>query len=452
MKIKETELNAFLESLSLESSFRVLDEATDKDHIEELAKKYNIPWPNPDISIFTSKYAFTEKANLNGCRLPTEEVEKALHTLAHKAVDFDHLRQRVVGHYLGAELKDGVIYADGIFFKSNFSEDYEVIKELMNNNNLKVSFEAWGNREKLEDGTYNLTNIHFAGGALLIDTKPAFPDAGVLELSKKRVLEMANVLTAPKNYIREETDMKKLEKARYYAWEIDSIARLMYEVKCPDCNKQGTLGLDMVNFKDNECEGECFACSAKCKVKFTPKAEKIEKSSAREIASIELLSSKNKTEDSSKDMNELEQLKAELASIKEQLAKKDEEIASLKAEIEKAKTDSEAQKEAFVAEKAEAIKIAKEQAVKVTERKATLGEEFAKDMSDEDILNDDKYEIAKLRKENAELKAKKEVEKANAQETAETLEKGSKKDKEEVKEFTKKQKAISKLAFESDEV
>lgn len=81
--------------------------------------------------------------------------------------------------------------------------------------------------------------------------------------------------------------------------------------------------------------------------------------------------------------------------------------ASEKVDAMKAEYDAKiAEKDAvIVAKDAEIIKI-KESALNVAKLRIELGD-FAKDLSDEDLMNADKVEIAKLKKENATLKASK---------------------------------------------
>ena len=204
--MKEEEINAFLEDLSFNSKFEFLEEGKINKDLIKAAEKKGIQLPDKDLTVFKCIYAFTGKVNKNGCLLPKEEVEKSLPTLIGKAIDFDHFRKRVVGHWIDAELKGDEIIAIGIFFKGNFSEDYEIIKELFDKNNLSISFEAWGKRNYKEDGTYELSDISWAGGALLLKTQPAFSGAGVLEMAKNRILEFASIMTKPDIFIHEKID------------------------------------------------------------------------------------------------------------------------------------------------------------------------------------------------------------------------------------------------------
>ena len=238
-----------LKDMSHNTRYSFLEQGSDGEKLQELASKFGVKLPANDLAIFRGTYAFVDRTNLNGCSLPTAEVEKALGTLRGKAVDFDHLRKRVVGYFLDAELEGDELICYGIFFKGNFPEDYDIIKDCMAQGKLGISFEAWGDHVIRTDGDYDLVDIEFAGGALLIASEPAFPGAGVLELAKNsRVLEFAKVMTEPEEYIHDKKELTKaqknikvseetksaLEKAKYCEYEFDMILRALSEVPYPD--------------------------------------------------------------------------------------------------------------------------------------------------------------------------------------------------------------------------
>jgi len=236
-------LNKFLEDLSYYSEYEFLEEATNKE-LQTVAKKFGIKIPNNDLAIFKCIYAYVDRANKNGCILPREEVEKAITSLRGKPIDYDHVRQRTVGYWLDAKLEKDKIIAYGIFFKSNLQDDYELIKDLLKKNNLKISFEAWGNREHLNDGTYNLRDIEFCGGALLLTTKPAFEGAEVMEIAKEKVLEFASVMTPPKSFVK--------EKATYKC----SCIKCGYETTIPDGEHCNTYDYGKGAGKCPKCGGQ----------------------------------------------------------------------------------------------------------------------------------------------------------------------------------------------------
>lgn len=483
--MEKEKMELFLQSMTYDTKYKFLHEGKDKDEISEVAKRHGLVWPTRDLSILKGMYAYVDKENLNGCTLPKEEAEKALPTLKGKAVDFDHLRKSVVGHYLEGTIVEDQIITYAVFYKANFEEEFELITELFNEGNLKISFEAWGNKIEKGNGKYNLTEIEFAGGALLINTKPAAGEkAEVLEMAKtnSKVLEFASVMTAPKHFVKNKKDDKEianekkaLEVARYTIYDMQFIMRLIDEVKNPsDAEDYGFHDILSIDFVGGIVKTKWVSFESEDKdgfftVYLSPRVE----SGSEKIRKIIEVKKEDKKDDINKNnvsedtrkMEELKKLQDELAVIKAAKETSDAEIASLKEKLATAEakaTEVEAKlveattlatsKEAALveaqskaeADKAEAIVKAKEEAVKLTLRKAELGEEFAKDLKDEDILDDVKFENAKLKKEVAELKAKAPV-KASVNTGKKTEIVVGSKDTES--EITKAQNRVTEMAF-----
>ena len=105
-----------LKDMSHNTRYSFLEQGSDGDKLQELASKFGVQLPANDLAIFKGTYAYVDRTNLNGCSLPTDEVVKALDTLRGKAVDFDHLRKRVVGYFLDAALEGDEVVCYGIFF------------------------------------------------------------------------------------------------------------------------------------------------------------------------------------------------------------------------------------------------------------------------------------------------------------------------------------------------
>jgi len=266
-------IETFLNDMSFNSSITFLEEGKNTDELKEIAEKRGIKLPAEDIAPFKCVYAFVDRMNKNNCTLPRAEVERAIGTLIGKAVDFDHFRKRVVGHWIDAKLVGDEIIAYGVFFKGNFGEDYEVIKDLMRNGVLAISFEAWGQRDVKKDGSYDLRDIEFAGGALLIKTEPAFPGSEVLELAKQeKILEFAKVMTAPEHFIHSESEKENLEEARYFISDIESIMRAIHEVDCTSCGEKGFVDVLSIDFAKDDIKLKCLNCEAELAIQVTPKA------------------------------------------------------------------------------------------------------------------------------------------------------------------------------------
>ncbi len=297
----------FLEDISFNTKYTFLDEGKDKDEMKKVAKKARLVLPCHDLAIFKGTYAYVNRQNKNGCTLPKEEVEKALDTLRGKAVDFDHLRKRIVGHWIDAELIKDEIVAYGVFFKGNFREDYNDVKKLMEKSTLGVSFEAWGNKEMKTRDTYDLNDIEFAGGALLMQGEPAFDGAEVLEMAKERVLEFASVMKKPKSFIRSEEEKveKKIEEkveekpaeekieekpaeekeevaklpeeARMYLHDLQSIIGQLYDVECPGCKQAHGKRILVIDLEHSTVKVQCVGCDAVLMIDFTPKTKVVKK-------------------------------------------------------------------------------------------------------------------------------------------------------------------------------
>lgn len=310
------EVEKFLDDFTHNSRYEFLDEAKHEDELTEIAKKRGIRLPAHDLAPFKCVYAMVNRFNKNGCKLPKEEVEKALDTLNGKAIDFDHARRRVIGHWIDAKIIKDEIHAYGIFFKGNFPDDYINVKDLMSKGKVKVSFESWGNKEFGKNGKYSLNDIEFAGGGLLLESEPAFSDTEILEMAeekKERILEFAKIMTPPKQFVHlasynceciqcghklttEEhcRDVKcpkcggqmrrenrpgpgqgdeDIEDSQYYSYEMESIRRALSQVDCPTCGENGFSEIKMVDFANNQAKVKCLNCQSEMSVDLTPSAK-----------------------------------------------------------------------------------------------------------------------------------------------------------------------------------
>jgi len=116
-----------------------------------------------------------------------------------------------------------------------------------------------------------------------------------------------------------------------------------------------------------------------------------------------------------------------VTALKEGVKKVASQLIEAKAEIKKIKSEAD-----------EKIKFYSENAKKIIERKIELGDNFSKDLSDNDILDDDKFAKANLEKENVLLRAKVEG-------SSDTV--GDKELKRDDDYYSEKQKEIDGLAF-----
>jgi len=101
---------------------------------------------------------------------------------------------------------------------------------------------------------------------------------------------------------------------------------------------------------------------------------------------------------------EIEQYKSSIETLEKEKAELEKNNQNLTQEKEKLEKEKE-KLETEVKKEQEKAKLYKEKGELIAKRRAELGE-FAKDLSDEDLLDDTKYELARLRKENYELRQK----------------------------------------------
>ncbi len=358
------------EGMSYGTKYIFLDEAKDNTELQAIAKKRGMVLPSPDLAIFKGIYAMIDEENKNGCTLPKAEVEKALNTLVGKAVDIDHYRRNVIGTWIDAKIVGKEIHTYGSIMKSNFDEEFAEFKNKMESGRVKISFEAWGNR-KWKDTTdaskgYDLMDIHFAGGALLFTTKPAFDAAEVLEFAK--VIETGD----------------KLKE--------ENINR--------DKSKGGNKMSDKIERTAEELASELNAMNGTVAVRD----------------------------------KEIKDLKTEKAIVEEELKTIKKSIDTITKE--KATGDAKLKEVQGLYDE----KIADEVAATIKARKEEIGEELAKDVSDEDMLDDAKFENLKLKKEVAELKKLKDLKPLNKA----GLEAGN---ADNITSVQKKQNSIQKKAW-----
>lgn len=511
------------EDMAISSDYSFLEMGKNDEEIRDVAARRGIQLPSKDLAFFKCKYAMVDQENRNKCTLPRKEVKKALKSLVGKAIDKDHLRKATIGFWLESELVDSDIISYGAFWKSNFPEEFEEIKTRMDSGKMKISFEAWGDRQfKADSNSYDLTNIEFAGGALLFDSEPAFPDAEVLEFSSKQTLEFAKIIEEGK---KEEKKKKVTCKACKHEFEITGS-----KSPCPNCKEMVFLdeiedndeikpkielpddegeiklindieGSELIDETNTIVEAKKLSHKERQKIEDDMFAAVVEKDGkkyrmfpitdeshvknalarlsqakeslvklglseeimiARILKRAEELNMTDLTKRHAKGGMEVDELlkKYNKATVEElismfdetvaSVATRDAEIAELKKTIEEAALKVENAKielekvtvEAATAKAELDKRVTAEKAAFIKARRDDLGEVFAKDMTDEDLSNDLKFENAKLKKE---LSIAKDTKPAT-EPTKGGLEAGAKTTDTKDPAFTK-QDAIQKRAF-----
>lgn len=286
----------FLKDFRNQSTTEVYESGKEKEEIIQIAKaKMGIDLKNnSDLAGFKTIYTFSDIANGNKARLPKELLLKALPTIIGKPVNINHIRNYVVGYYIDyryIEAENKVI-AYGIFFKSNFGNEWSEAKELLKSKQLGTSHEIWCPRDKrkyLPDGTYEAHALEFAGGALIYRNKEDWQNPGrkidtaykgcdVLELAKNHMdknFHSRDLITASLNILpkksyrpddlivandaqdflkRSEAEIKNKVDAGLHKQYLEPTATPIPTVKCENCGAQW----DAQNASEQPCK-ECKA-------------------------------------------------------------------------------------------------------------------------------------------------------------------------------------------------
>lgn len=201
--ITSDQIQSFLSDYRQNSETQILEQAKEVNDILEVAEARGYNLKNREaLAGFKTIYAFADMANKNKARLPKVKLLKILPEIIGTPIDIDHIRDYVVGHYIDYRYiaSEDKIIAYGVFYKSNFADEWETAKKLFKSGKLGTSYEIFcpkSKRKYLADGTYQLTKMEIAGGALLFKEKPAFEDAMVLEVAKKNIKQnITDLVTA----------------------------------------------------------------------------------------------------------------------------------------------------------------------------------------------------------------------------------------------------------------
>jgi len=435
MQATPEQVEEFLRDLSYNASYSFLEVGKNDDELKKIAEKRGVVLPSPDLAVFKARYLVTDKANRNRCILEKADVKEALATAVGKRVTIDHMLKRVVGSILDAELvsEEVIIYAS--LYKSSFEEEFDTLKQMFTDGFAGVSFEAWGERQVKEDGTYVLKRPHFAGVGLMIKEQPAEPTASVLELAKK--------MAAPSTFLHtgEKIQPRTQELARYYIYDFENMLRLLQEAKIGE-ERIYITDIEMIDFVNNKivCAGYPQSVlddpqnlpgdPTRYEVDLTPSTKVLE--SGRDIKRIHVLKenvrqtpdTEGVSTDSGKSNNVTKEIVNTMADVEKvtqdpvksegeqtppspqptpQTDPKDAENAQLKQQLEavlKEKAEVESKRDALQAKVDEYEKATREQ--KLAERRTALGA-MAKDMKDDELLDDAKFASAQKDKRIAEL-------------------------------------------------
>jgi len=451
--------------------------------IANVIKKLNLVFPNSSLGFIHARYASFSEANGNSVLL-AETVKEDVPKLLFTQANYQHKREYgpVLGSILDAWVNEDTNEIEIVFsfYKTLYPKLWEQAQEDLNNNNLTVSFELMvskSNIEILANGVKKLHRVDFDGvGVLFSGTKPAFKNGFCLESAMLEIEQMLNeespelVYANAKNIAEKWTQIgKMLEKAINDKQDINK-EEIIVDKKTQDTllaifKTEITKELGEKEVKDwtdemftqelekrakadeNEESKETKASEQKLEdkkeeVKAEDKpAEEIKKEEAQIVnektTETRVYDVKRDTESNSMEVVETTTIQREVdgkvvmdekivretvysqakidamkADYESKLAEKDTVISAKDAEIKQ-------KAEALVAKELE-ITFVKENAKKIIEIRAELGE-FAKDISDEELVkNSDKVEIARLKKASANKDA--EIERLKATKVPEKVE------------------------------
>jgi len=278
--VLQKDIEYFIEDFEEKSQIELV-EGKEKSELEKISEARGMKIKGSrDLAMFKTIYAFTNRANKNGAILPQKELLKVLPQIIGKPISVNHNRRFVVGHYVDYKYiqKENKIIAYGVFYKSNFGEEWEQAKKLFKKKKLSSSFEIWSPgkaRKILEDGTYELRQMEIAGGALVFqdeDNEPAFEGADVLAIGKTMKQSEPDLVYASrhkeeeiirsnqwqdsiKEQILKREEEKKLEEEQNKVPEVPKVTcshcqeefetTEVTNIKCPKCfsivNNQGEI-------------------------------------------------------------------------------------------------------------------------------------------------------------------------------------------------------------------
>ncbi len=178
-------------------SKQIVSVEEDSTELLDIIRKRDIKFPSVHLGFFKTVYAKIESANLNGIRLARQAVVNGISGLVGSQVNFEHLGAGfVMGNILDAWINGDNIEVVYSMFKSVYPDEYERSVELAKEGELSVSFELLSERdtqEELKDGTIRLNDIDFVGMGHLMDNPPAEPTAKISEFAKRIKNRLSNI-------------------------------------------------------------------------------------------------------------------------------------------------------------------------------------------------------------------------------------------------------------------
>jgi len=422
--------------------------------IEKTIKALDIVYPNDSLGFLHAVYAKVDgkSANKNKVIL-AKSVKDDVPKLRFTQANLNHNRKGfVIGTILDAWVNDKTEEIEIVFsfFKSVYAQEWSIVEKAIEDGNLNVSFELTVEKkdvEVLKGGVRKVNHCSFDGvGLLMPGVTPAYSNAKVLMSANEivnRIFENSQqtIFASAKDVIikmeKTSKEIEKLLKSTKEDSEVDKKAKEALLAKFRDSLIE-ELGEEAVNkMTEEEIETELVKRAnaeeapaeeaveeikeekANEKVEETPSEENKEAEEAKTVEEVKMTRTVDSTENETTVVTEIEQVvkvddkEVEKKKVKEEvtytMAQVEEKIAEVKAELE----GKISEKDALIASKDEEINTLntqvtfyKENAKKIAEVRAELGD-YAANLSDEEVLDEDKLENAKLRKQLDEAKSNK---------------------------------------------
>lgn len=437
-------------------NFKFEAKATSEDKdLKDIIRACGIVYPHHSLSFFVSTYAIFNKANKNGVML-ADSVKENVPQLVGCQVNLEHMREK--GHVVGTVL-DAWVDGDQIkiafsFYKSLYPDVHEEALEKMEKGQLTVSFELKVDKDDIEtlnNGVQKLNAVKFDGVGLLLKNRPACPEAIVYEQAKLDSFISQDLIFAKtiqdKKLNKEGDKVDKKANDALLAKQKEIVIAEFGEEVVKDWTDEDFLSEEKIealrlSTKESLEEAEVVAETEEPKEEVAEevkedateevKEEVAEEKSEEAKTVVEREMTVKETQETDEEGNKTtvdvkEEVKIDGEPLVERTTHTEEKWFSSE-EVEAIKAEYEAK----ISEKDSEITFLRENAKVIAELKAELGD-FVKDFSDEDFIDSDKVEIARLKSENQKLKEASQILKtAGEEEQTEEV-------KEEVKDAVKEE-------------
>lgn len=438
--------------------------------IEESIQRAGIQYPHHSLRFFKARYALADGESPNGNNVLLEKsVQEDVPYLIGTQVNRDHDGTQRIGYVLNSFVINDEIQIIICFDTTYLESEYEEANKLLEEGKLHVSFELMVEKKniKIEGRIKRLSHVEFVGVGLLFDVEPAYKDGHVIAKAMKIIedalkeenkqLLFANVEDISKKWMSLGEKIEKIikdiklnndaiggdnqmdekaKKALLDKFKAEVIAKRGKEVK--DWTDE-QFEAELIKQAEDEAKLEAQKKTAELKTKEEAEKKVKEQAEIQNRQSTEVRTY-NVTEDTEAGtMEVVETIKTSNVVDGKEVC--NEEVkrhalytyAKMESEINKAKEEVKNEYESKLKEKDDILAktninelnqqlIAKDEEIKklqakitdyqtqertkyITEIRAELGD-FAKDLTDDQLFNEDKVTIARLTKQNSELKSR----------------------------------------------